>query len=73
MRYDNVQTQEPTLFRSMDAGTTWNVVEATVPEEVSNFSIKDLEDNGDNPTTIYADVGIILQSSDSGRNWQITY
>jgi photosystem II stability/assembly factor-like uncharacterized protein len=57
----------------MDTGTTWNEVEATVPEEVSNFSIKHLEDNGGNPMTIYADVGIIIQSSDGGRNWQLTY
>ncbi len=73
IKYDEVRTDKPTLFKSIDGGGSWTSMEVDKPEELDYFVIRHLEKQSENPQTIVAYVGRIVQSEDGGNTWKIIY
>lgn len=73
VKYDEVRTDKPTLFRSTDGGSTWKSIEINKPDELNYFVVRHLVQQSENPKNIIAYVGRIIRSGDGGNTWKIIY
>lgn len=73
VKYDQVRTTKPTLFKSNNAGVSWEPMEISKPEELDYFVVQYLEKQSDGSEDLFAYVGRIVQSVDAGQTWSIIY
>lgn len=73
VNYDQVRTTKPTLFKSSNAGVSWEPMEISKPEVLDYFVIQYLEKKPDGSENLFAYIGRIVQSVDGGETWSIIY
>ncbi len=72
VKYDDFNSENPMLFRSIDGENSWSVDSSTVIKEVENFAISEIEKAGDT-NHLYVYRGYVIKSTDFGKTWEVSF
>lgn len=73
LRYDDLQSEKPVFFESLDNGKNWQAIDSNFPDGMNAFIIRNFVRVGENEEHLVAYAGKILESRDGGLNWNTIF
>jgi len=70
-KYFNPDTTIWPLYETNNGGKTWSRNYSTEVEEVSRYTLVDIEQHPDRENVLFANRGLLIKSTDSGNSWQV--